>query len=240
MTFPPLARLGRLLDLDRPLPGERTTWTVRTAHGVHTVELEQSVTGTRVRADGAVVGRASAWSFSDEPFRFQVGGSAAVLAIGTDTSRGTERASLLVLGEPVAQDGPAGRTSRTPPFRWGRLLARTGYLLGATLILSAAIGDPVLGFITSALGTAVNVAWLAAVRGIDPFGILPSWTQAVAATRAGTLLGGIELVLLVTLAQHHELRGRVPLLGSASRPVRVISWSLLTLAAAIAPTLLDR
>lgn len=234
-----LARLGRLLDLDRPLPGERTTWTVRTAHGVHIVELEQSVTGIRVRADGVVVGRASAWSFSDQPFRFQVGGSAAMLSIGTDTGRGTQQASLLVLGEPVTQDSPAWRTRRPPPIRWDRLLAWSGYLLGAALILSAAIGDPVFGFVANVLGTAVNVAWLAAVRGIDPFGIVPLWMQALAATRAGTLLAGIELVLLVTLARDHTLRGRLPLLGAASRPVRVIGWSVLALAAAVLPTLLD-
>ena len=234
-----LARLGRLLDLDRPLPGERTTWTVRTAHGIHSVELEQSVTGTRVRVDGIVVGRASAWSFSDEPFRFHVGGSAAMLSIGTDTGRGTERASLLVLGEPVAQDGRAGRTRRTSPVPWSRPLARAGYLLSGALILSAAVGDPVFGFLANVLGTAVNVAWLAAVRGIDPFGIVPSWVHALAATRAGTLLAGIEMVLLITLARDHTLRGRVPLLGSASRSARVIGWSVLVLAAAVLPTLLD-
>ena len=234
-----LARLGRLLDLDRPLPGERTTWTVRTAHGVHTVELEQSVTGTRVRADGAVVGRASAWSFPEEPFRFQVGEAAAVLAIGTDTLRGTERASLLVLGEPVAQDGLAGRSGRTSPIRWSRPLARTGYLLGSALILSAAIGDPVLGIMANVLGTAVNVAWLAAVRGVDPFGILPSWVHAITASRAGTLLTGLELLALVKLARDPRLQRRVPLLDSASRPWRIVGWGVLLLAAAIVPTLLD-
>ena len=233
------ARLGRLLDLDRAIPGERTTWTIRTEHGVHTVELEQSVTGTRVRADGVVVGRSSAWSFSDEPFRFQVGGSAAILSIGTDTSRGTERASLLVSGEPVAHDAPAWRTRRAAAIRWGLVLARTGYLLGAALILSAGIGDPLLGFTTTALATAVDVAWLAAVRGVDPFGLLPTWAHALAATRAGTLLAGVELVLLVTLARDRRLQRRLPLLGSASRSVRVIVWSVLALAAAVLPTLLD-
>ena len=237
--LPPVARLARLQDIDRPLPGERTTWTVRTAHGVHTVELEQSVTGTRVRADGAVVGRASAWSFSDEPFRFQVGGAAAVLAVGADTGRGTERASLLVLGEPVAQDGRAGRTRRTPPIPWSRLLARTGYLLGGALIVSAAIGDPVLGFTTNVLGTAVNLAWLAGVRGIDPFGILPSWIHAITASRAGTLLTGLELLALVTLAREPRLQRRVPLLDPASRLWRVVGWGVLLLAAAIVPALLD-
>jgi len=234
-----LARLGRLLDLDRPFPGERTTWTVRTPHGVHTVELEQSVTGIRVRADGVVVGRSSAWSFSDEPFRFQVGGSAAILSIGTDTTRGTERASLLVSGEPVAQDAPAWRTRRAAAIRWGPVLALIGYLLGAGLILSAGIGDPLLGFTTTALATAVDMAWLAAVRGVDPIGLLPTWAHALAATRAGILLAGIELVLLVTLARDRRLQQRLPLLGSASRSVRVIVWSVLALAAAVLPALLD-
>lgn len=234
-----LTRLGRLLDLDRPIPGERTIWTIRTEHGVHTVELEQSVTGTRVRADGVVVGRSSAWSFSDEPFRFAVGGSAAILSIGTDTGRGTERASLLVSGEPVAQDTPAWRTRRAAAIRWGPALARTGYLLGAALILSAGIGDPLLGITTTAFATAVDVAWLAGVSGVDPFGLLPAWAHALAATRAGTLLAGIELVLLVTLARDRRLQRRLPLLGSESRPVRVIVWSVLALAAAVLPTLLD-
>jgi len=233
------ARLGRLLDLDLAIPGERTTWTVRTEHGVHTVELQQSVTGTRVRADGVVVGRSSAWSFSDEPFRFQVGGSAAILSIGTDTTRGTERASLLVSGEPVAQDAPAWRTRRAAAIRWGPVLAWTGYLLGAALILSAGIGDPLLGFTTTALATAVDMAWLAAVRGVDPIGLLPTWVHALAATRAGILLAGIELVLLVTLARDRRLQQRLPLLGSASRSVRVIVWSVLALAAAVLPALLD-
>lgn len=234
-----LARLGKLLDLDRPLPGERTTWTVRTAHGVHAVELEQSVTGTRVRADGVVVARASSWSFSDEPFRFQVGGSEAMLSISTDTSRGTERASLLVRGDPVAQDAPGWRTRRAPQIRWGLLLSRTGYLLGAVLILSAGIGDPLLGFTTTALATAVDVAWLAGVSGVDPFGLLPGWVRTFTASRAGTLLTGIELLALVTIARDPRLRSRVPLLDSTSRLWRVIGWGVLLLAAAIVPTLLD-
>ncbi|MDQ3097265.1 MAG: hypothetical protein M3Q61_03755, partial [Chloroflexota bacterium] len=107
------------------------------------------------------------------------------------------------------------------------------------LILSAGIGDPLLGFTTTALATAVDMAWLAAVRGVDPIGLLPTWAHALAATRAGILLAGIELVLLVTLARDRRLQQRLPLLGSASRSVRVIVWSVLALAAAVLPALLD-
>src|SRR5688500_16154942 len=68
-----LARGARLLDLDRAVPGERTKWTVRLPHGVHLVELEQFVSGTRVVVDGETVGRSPAWSFPSVPFRFPVG-----------------------------------------------------------------------------------------------------------------------------------------------------------------------
>lgn len=234
-----LARLARLLDLDRPTPGERTTWTVRTAHAVHAVELEQAVTGTRVRLDDVVVGRSPAWTFSDEPFRFAIGGTAAILAIRPETGTGTVRASLLVGGEPVPQDVPAWRRRQVQAIRWRGLLARFGYVLGALLVAAAAVGDPFLDWVSTALATAVHVAWIAAVRGVDPFALLPAWAHAVTASRAGMLVAGIELLGLVAVARDGRLRARVPVLRSPSRVSRVAGWSLLVLAAAILPTLLD-
>lgn len=237
--IPPFARLARLLDLDRPIPGERTAWTVRSAHGIHTVDLELAVTGTQVSVDGQVVGRSSAWSFSDEPFRFTVDGSPAILAISSDTGRGTERASLLVAGEPVAQDAPAWRWSRSRPIARGPLLARAGYLTAGTLILSAAVGDPLFGIVSAALDTAAEVAWFAVVRAVDWTGLLPAWVHALAASRAGMFLAGIELLLLVALARDRRLQDRLPALGSTSRVRRAAGWIVLVIAAAVLPTLLD-
>lgn len=234
-----LAIVARFLELDRSMPGERTAWTVRTAHGVHSVELEQAVTGTRVRVDGRVVGRAQAWSFSDEPFRFTVDGSPAILAISSDTGRGTERASLLVAGEPVAQDAPAWRRSRSRPIARGPILARAGYLTAGTLILAAASGDPLFGTVSAALGTAAEVAWFAVVRAVDWTGLLPAWVHALAASRAGMLLAGIELLLLVAVAQDRRLQERLPALGSTSRVRRAAGWIALVSAAAVPPILLD-
>jgi len=238
-VIPPVARLARLLELDRPVPGERTTWTVRTAHGVHTVELELAVTGTQVSVDGRAVGRSSAWSFSDQPFRFTVGGSPAILAISPDTGRGTERASLLVAGEPIAQDAPAWRRSRGRPTAWGPLLARAGYLTAGALILSAAAGDPLFGIVSAALDTAAEVAWFAVVRAVDGTGLLPAWVHALAASRAGMLLAGIELLLLLALARDRQLQRRLPAIGSSSRVRRAAGWLALVIAAALPPLLLD-
>lgn len=237
--IPPFARLASLLDLDRPLPGERTAWTVRSAHGVHTVHLELAITGTQVSVDGEVVGRSSAWSFSDQPFRFQVGGAPAILAISPDTGRGTERASLLVAGEPVAQDAPTWRRSRDRPIGWGPILARGSYLTAGALILSAAAGDPLFGMVSAALDTAAEVAWFAVLRAVDWTGLLPAWVHALTASRAGMLLAGIELLLLVALARHRRLRDRLPALSSPSRARRAAGWIALVLAAALPPVLLD-
>lgn len=234
-----LAIVARFLELDRPMPGERTTWTARTAHGVHSVELEQAVTGTRVRVDGRIVGRAPAWSFSDEPFRFPIGASSGIVTVRADTGRGSLRASLLVDGEPVPQDAPERSKRGQGRIPWRRILVRASYALGALLVVSAAVGDPLRAWASTALVTTVNVAWLAAVRGIDPFGLLPGWMAAVTGSRAGMLLAGLELLALVTITRDARLRRRIPLLGSPSRVWRVVGWAMLVLAAAAPPTLLD-
>lgn len=234
-----LTIVARFLELDRSMPGERTAWTVRTAHGVHSVELDQTVIGTRVRVDGRVVGRAPAWSFSDEPFRFPIGASRGIVAVRADAGRGSLRASLLVDGEPVPQDPPERSKRAEGRIPWRRILERAGYALAALLVVSAAIGDPVRDWTSTALVTTVNVAWLAAVRGIDPFALLPGWMTAVSGSRAGMLLAGLELFALVTLTRDERIRRRIPLLGSRSRAWRVVGWAVLVLAAAVPPTLLD-
>lgn len=234
-----LTRVARLLDLDHPTAGERTTWTVRTAHGVHSVELEQALTGTRVRLDGELIGRSDAWSFPDEPQRFSIEGSGAILVVRADTSSGTVRASLLVGGEPIPQDVPAWRRRPPPPVPWRRIALRTGRVIGAALVAGAALGDPFRGWVSTALGTAVDVVWLAAGSGIDVFGVVPAWVHAVTASRAAMLLAGLELLALLALAGDGRIRRRVPLLRSGSRWGRGAGWILLVLAAALLPTLLD-
>lgn len=231
-----LARVARLLDLDRPSPGERTRWTVRTAHGVYLVELEQFVSGTRVRLDGETVGRSPAWAFPGAPFRFAVGPSTATLALSPDTAAGTVRATLIVDGARIRPDRPTREMLR--PVPWGRLLARAGYGLGVLLISAAIIGDPFRSWVVELLRTAVNVAWLAAVRGVDPFGLIPGWLAAATSSRAAMLLLGVELVALVRIARDPALRDRVPGLRSSSRWFRVFAWVVLALTAAILPTLL--
>ena len=233
-----LARVARLLDLDRPTPGERTRWTVRTAHGIYLVELEQFVLGTRVRLDGKTVGHSPAWSFPAVPFRFAVGPSPATLTVRPDTRAGTVRATLIVDGAGIAPDTPAWRRRQVPPIPWARILARAGYALGALLVSAAAVGDPYLAWAVGALNTALDVAWIAAVRGIDPFGVLPAWLAAATSSRAAILLLGLEIVALVSVARDPRLRGRVPLLRSASWAFRVLGWAALGVAAAVLPLLL--
>ncbi len=238
-VFTVIARVARLLDLDRPAPGERTQWTVRVAHGIYLVELEQFVSGTRVCLDGKTVGRSPAWSFPAVPFRFTIGASDATLAVRTDTQAGTIRATLMVDGARVAPDPPGWRRHRVRPVPWSRILELAGYGLGALLVAAAATGDPLSGWVTTALATAVDVAWIAGLRGIDPFAVLPGWIGAVTASRAGTLLFGVELIAMVTLARDPAFQGRLPVLGSGSRFWRVVGWGVLALAAALLPTLLD-
>lgn len=233
-----LARLASLLDLDQLTPGERTQWTVRTAHGIYLVELEQFVSGTRVRLDGKTVGHSPPWSFPSVPFRFAVRPSAATLAVRPDTQAGTVRATLIVDGARIAPDAPAWRRRQVPPIPWARLLARAGYALGVLLVSAAAVGDPYRAWVVGALNTALDVAWIAAVRGIDPFGLVPAWLAAATSSRSSLLLLGLELVALVSVARDPRFRGRVPLLRSASRAFRVMGWAALGVAATVLPLLL--
>lgn len=231
-----LARVARLLDLDRAIPGERTQWTVRLPHGVYLVELEQFVSGTRVILDGETVGRSPAWSFNPAPFRFAVGPAAATLALQPDTAAGTVRATLVVDGARIRPDAPA--RDRVRPFPWSRVLARAAYALAALLVAAAAAGDPFLRWTVDSLRLAVDVAWVAAVRGIDPFAIIPRWIDAVTSSRAALLLLGVELVAVVQVARDARLRARIPLLRSDARRLRVLGWAILGLAMAYLPTLL--
>ena len=231
-----LARVARLLDLDRAIPGERTKWTVRLPHGVHLVELEQFVSGTRVVVDGETVGRTAAWSFNSAPFRFAVGPAAATLALQPDTAAGTVRATLVVDGARIRPDGPAREKVR--PFPWSRVLARAAYVLAALLVAAAIAGDPFGTWTVDSLRLAVDVAWVAAIRGIDPFAVIPRWMDAVTSSRAALLLLGLELVAIVQVARDARLRARIPLLRSDARRARVLGWALLGLAAALLPTAL--
>ena len=232
-----LARVARLLDLDRARPGERTQWTVRLSHGVYLVELEQFVSGTRVRVDGETVGRSPAWSFPAVPFRFAVGQAVATLALHPDTTAGTVRATLIVDGARITADpAAAGRPPR--PFRWGRVLARMGYALGALFVSAAVIGDPYQSWIVDALRTAVAVVWLAVVRGIDPLALIPGWLAAATSSRAALMAVGIELIALVTLSRSARLRSLVPVLRDGGRIARTLGWAALIALALVLPTLL--
>src|SRR5687768_12170637 len=137
-----LSRVARLLDIDRPSPGELTRWTVRTAHGVHLVELEQYISGTRVRLDGRTVAQRPPWSFADVPFRFTVGSAAATLAVSPDTRAGTIRATLIVDDARVPADVPAWRRRKPKPIPWRAILTRTGYGLVLVLIRDAVVAHP--------------------------------------------------------------------------------------------------
>jgi len=230
-----LARVARLLDLDRPAPGERTRWTVRTAHGVYLVELEQFVSGTRVRLDGKTIAHRPPWSFADVPFRFPIGAAAATLAVSPDTRAGTIRPTLIVDDARVPVDVPAWRRRKPVPVPWRSLLARGGYALAVLLIVAAIAGDPFERWIVTTLRAAVDVAWFAAIRGIDPFGLVPPWVDGVTSSRAALLLLGIELGALVTLARDARTRCRLPLVGSTSWPLRSIGWIALVAALALFP-----
>lgn len=232
-----LSRVARLLDLDRPAPGELTRWTVRTAHAVHLVELEQFISGTRVRLDGRTVGHRPPWSFDDVPFRFPVGSSAATLAVSPDTRAGTIRATLSVDDARIPADVPAWRRRKPRPIPWRTILSRAGYGLAVLLIAAAAAGDPFRGWIVAALATGVDLAWFAAIRGVDPFGLIPPWIVVVTSSRASLLLSGIELGALVTLATQPSVRARVPGLRASERLPRIAAWTLLLLAAAAMPML---
>jgi hypothetical protein len=105
------------------------------------------------------------------------------------------------------------------------------------LIAAAAAGDPFRGWIVSALTTGVDLAWVAAIRGLDPFGLIPPWIVAVTSTRASLLLSGLELGAVVTLATQPRLRSRVPGLRATGRLSRIAAWALLLLAASALPTL---
>ena len=232
-----LSRVARLLDLDRPAPGELTRWTVRTAHGVHLVELEQFISGTRVRLDGRTVAQRPPWSFADVPFRFAVGSAAATLAVRPDTRAGTIRTTLIVDDARIPADVPAWRRRKPKPMPWRRILSRAGYGLALLLIAAAVAGDPFRGWTVAALTTGVDLAWVAAIRGVDPFGLMPPWILAVTSSRASLLLSGIELGLLVALATQPRLRARVPALRATGRVPRIAAWALLVLAGAVLPTL---
>jgi hypothetical protein len=232
-----LARLGRLLDLERPTPGERTQWTVRTEHGVYVVVLEQYVSGTRVRLDGKTVGHSPAWSFPAVPFRFAVGPLPATLGLSPDTEAGTVRATLIVDGARIAPDAPRWRLRPVPPTPWSRILASAGYALGALLVSAAVLGEPYQSWIVTALHVTLDVAWIAAVRAFDPLALLPSWLAMVTASRASMLVLGLSIAALVTVAHDPRLRGRVPVLRSPSRWERATGWAALTLAALLVPLL---
>ena len=232
-----LARVARLLDLDRPAPGERTRWTVRTAHGVYLVELEQFVSGTRVRLDGKTIAHRPPWSFADVPFRFAIGASPATLAVSPDTRAGTIRATLIVDDARIPADVPAWRRRKPKPIPWRAILSRAGYGLAVVLIGAAAAGDPFRGWIVTALTTGVDLAWVAAIRGLDPFGLIPPWILAVTSSRASLLLSGLELGALVTLATQPRVRSRVPGLRAKGGLRRIAAWAVLLLAAAALPTL---
>ena len=231
-----LGRVARLLDLERATPGERTKWTVRLPHGVYLVELEQFVSGTRVTLDGQTVGRSPAWSFPSAPFRFAVGPAAATLALQPDTAAGTVRPTLVIDGARIRPDKPAGEHVR--PFPWSRVLGRAAYVLASILISAAVLGDPYGTWAVDSLRLAVDVAWVAAVRGVDPFAIIPRWTDAVTSSRAALLLLGLELIAIAQLARRPHLRARLPLLRSGQRRLRVLGWLLLALGAMFLPTLL--
>lgn len=152
---------------------------MRTEHGVHVVELEQFVAGVRVLVDGAVIARRPPWSFSELPYRFAIGSADAVLTVSADTRAATIRATLFVDGARVLADVPSWRRRNTVPTPWRAILVRAAYALGLLLVAAGAAGDPFQGWIAAAVMTGVELAWFAAIRGVDPFGLVPPWASAV-------------------------------------------------------------
>lgn len=233
-----LARIARSLDLDRPSLGERTTWTVRTSHGVHEVELIQAVTGTRVRVDGKTVGRSPAWSYAQESFAFTLDGAHATLVVHPDTRIGTVRTALLVNGEAIRADVPEWKRGRVPTIGWGRIAAFTGYTVALTLLAGAVLGDPFRLWSVVALHAALDMSWWALVRAIDPLALLPAWLAQVTGSRAAMLLLGLEILGVIALARRPTLRARLPLLRAPSRRTRIAGWALVTLVVGAMPLLL--
>lgn len=208
---------------------------MRTSDGVYLVELEQLVSGTRVRLDGRVVARASAWRFPAAPFQLTIGGERATLGVVPDTTAGTLRTTLIVGGARVAPDRAPQSASRAR-LPWRIWLGRSA-LIAATLFVSAAVlGDPYGGWVAGALKTGFDVAWLAALRGIDPAGLFPGWLAAITASRPAMLLLGLELAGAVWVARDGRLRSKLP--RPAGRAVRAAAWSALALGAVLAPLLL--
>lgn len=208
---------------------------MRTSEGVYLVELEQLVTGTRVRLDGRVVARASAWRFPAEPFQLAIGGERASLGLVPDAAAGTLRTTLIVAGARVPPDAPP-QPAPQAGLPWRTWLGRSA-LIAATLLVSAAVlGDPYGGWVAGALKTGLDVAWLAALRGVDPAGLLPGWLAAITTSRPAMLLLGLELAGAVWIARDERLRSRLP--HPAGRAVRAAAWSLLAVGAALAPLLL--
>lgn len=233
-----LERIARSLDLDRPAFGERTTWTVRTEHGVHQVELVQAVIGTRVSVDGEVVGRSAPWSFDQESFAFALDGAPATLVVHPDTRTGTVRTALLVNGAPIRANVPAWKLRRVGPVRWGRPAAFAGYSVAAILLAGAVLGDPFRSWAVVALRAALDAAWFALVRALDPLALLPAWLIQVTGSRWAMLLLGLELLAVVTVARDPALRARLPLVRATSLRARVLGWALVGLVVFAMPLLL--
>lgn len=233
-----LARIARSLDLDRPSLGERTTWTVRTAHGVHQVELVQAVTGTRVRVDGKTVGRTPAWSYAQESFAFTLDGTHATLVVHPDTRSGTVRTALLVNGEAIRADVPAWKRRRVGPIRWGRIATFTGYSVALTLLAGAILGDPFRSWTVVGLRAALDVTWYPLLRALDPLALLPTWLEEITRSRAAMLLLGLELIAVIAIARRPSIRARLPLLRATSQGARIAGWALVALVVGAMPLLL--
>lgn len=232
-----LARIARSLDLDRPSLGERTGWTVRTAHGVHQIELVQAVTGTLVRVDGKTIGRSPAWSYAQESFAFTLDDAHATLVVHPDTRVGTVRTALLVNGEAIRPEVPAWKR-RGGPIRWGRMASFAGYAVAFTLLAGAVLGDPFRSWTVVTLRAALDMAWWSVVRVVDPLALLPAWLAQITGSRAAMLLLGLELIGVIAVARRPAMRARMPLLRSTSRRARIAGWALVGLVVGAMPLLL--